>query len=79
MPLETVFEHLAKNELFRLSWGAKNSHGAEWVKLQAEYEERLDRMRREAMRSGWLNPQGVYGYWPAQSDGNELVVYDRLC
>jgi 5-methyltetrahydrofolate--homocysteine methyltransferase len=78
MPLETVFEHLAKNELFRLSWGAKNSHGAEWVKLQAEYEERLDRMRREAMRLGWLNPQGVYGYWPAQSDGNELVVYDPV-
>ncbi|MDD5370749.1 MAG: homocysteine S-methyltransferase family protein, partial [Anaerolineaceae bacterium] len=28
MPLEAVFDQLAKNELFRLSWGAKNSHGA---------------------------------------------------
>ena len=27
MPLGAVFQHLAKNELFRLSWGAKNTHG----------------------------------------------------
>jgi 5-methyltetrahydrofolate--homocysteine methyltransferase len=76
MPLEIVFQHLAKNELFRLSWGAKNTHGADWVKLQAEYEERLDGMRRQALVEGWLQPQGVYGYWPAQAEGDDLVVYD---
>jgi 5-methyltetrahydrofolate--homocysteine methyltransferase len=38
MPLEMVFQHLYKNELFRLSWGAKNTHGEEWEKLQAEFE-----------------------------------------
>jgi 5-methyltetrahydrofolate--homocysteine methyltransferase len=76
MPLEIVFQHLAKNELFRLSWGAKNTHGADWVKLQAEYEERLDGMRRQALVEGWLKPQGVYGYWPAQAEGDDLVIYD---
>jgi 5-methyltetrahydrofolate--homocysteine methyltransferase len=76
MPLEMVFQHLAKNELFRLSWGAKNTHGADWVKLQAEYEERLDDMRRQALVEGWLKPQGVYGYWPAQAEGDDLVIYD---
>ena len=76
MPLETIFEHLAENELFRLSWGAKNTHGAEWEKLQAEFEERLSAMQREARQEGWLNPQAVYGYWPAQADGNDLVLYD---
>ena len=49
MPLEVVFQHLAKNELFRLSWGAKNTHGEEWEKLQAEFEARLVKMRREAV------------------------------
>ncbi len=44
--------------------------------LQAEFEERLDRMRRQALQEGWLQPQGVYGYWPAQSEGNDLVVYE---
>ncbi len=76
MPLEVVFQHLAKNELFRLSWGAKNTHGAEWEKLSAEYEERLQFMLREARQEGWLQPQGVYGYWPAQSQGDALLVYD---
>jgi len=23
-----------------------------------------------------LRPRGVYGYWPAQSDGNDLIIYD---
>jgi len=76
MPLEIVFQHLYKNELFRLSWGAKNAHGKEWEKLQAEFETRLTQMQRQALRDNWLRPQAVYGYWPAQADGNELVVYD---
>ncbi len=76
MPLEAVLQHLFKNELFRLSWGAKNTHGEEWEKLQAQYEARLDAMRREALREGWLKPQGVYGYWPAQACGDELIVYE---
>ncbi len=76
MPLEMVFQHLSKRELFRLSWGARNTRGDEWEKLQAEYEQRLDAMKREALRTGWLKPQGVYGYWPAQADKNELVIYD---
>jgi len=28
------------------------------------------------VREGWLKPQGVYGYWPAQSEGDDLVLYD---
>ena len=48
MPLEIVFKHLTKNELYRLSWGAKNTHGEEWEKLQQEFETRLDRMTKQA-------------------------------
>ncbi|MFZ6031044.1 MAG: methionine synthase [Chloroflexota bacterium] len=75
MPLEAVFEHLNINELYRLSWGAKNTHGADWEKLKAEFDIRLAEMKREALRSGWLQPQGVYGLWPCQADGSELIVY----
>ncbi len=76
MPLELVFQCLSKNELFRLSWGAKNAHGEEWEHLQAEFEKRLAYMQKEAMRHGWLKPQGVYGYWPCQSEGDDLIIYD---
>jgi 5-methyltetrahydrofolate--homocysteine methyltransferase len=43
--------------------------------LEAEYEERLDKMTRQAIQEGWLRPQAVYGYWPCQADGNSLIVY----
>ena len=76
MPLESIFQHLFKNELFRLSWGAKNAHGEEWERLQVEFEQRLERMTRQALRENWLRPQAVYGYWPVQAQGDELVLYD---
>jgi len=76
MPLEIIFQHLFINELYRLSWGAKNAHGQEWEKLKAEFDSRLERMKREAMKAGWLKPQAVYGFFPCQSDGNELIIYD---
>jgi 5-methyltetrahydrofolate--homocysteine methyltransferase len=76
MPLPLVFDRLTKNELFRLSWGAKNTHGEEWEKMKAEFEVRLADMQKQAEKERWLAPQGVYGYWPAQADGNDLILYD---
>jgi 5-methyltetrahydrofolate--homocysteine methyltransferase len=76
MPLEFIFQHLFKNELFRLSWGAKNTHGEEWKKLQVEFEARLAKMQKEALENEWLQPQAVYGYWPCQSDGENLIIYN---
>jgi 5-methyltetrahydrofolate--homocysteine methyltransferase len=71
-----VAEHLSINELFRLSWGAKNTHGDDWVRLKADFTARLARMRKQAEAEGWLKPQGVYGYWPCQSEGDRLLIYD---
>ncbi|MGE5250818.1 MAG: methionine synthase [Bacteroidota bacterium] len=76
MPLEIVLKHLNLNELYRLSWGAKNAHGPEWEKLQEEFRSRLDHMSRDALREGWLKPQGVYGIFPCQSEGDDLLVYN---
>jgi 5-methyltetrahydrofolate--homocysteine methyltransferase len=76
LPLETVFGHLYINELYRLSWGAKNKKGEEWETIKNEFDARLARMKKDALDKKWLNPQGVYGYWPAQSEGDELIVFD---
>ena len=76
MPLEIVLQHLHKPELFRLSWGAKNTQGAEWRQLEAEFEERLLRMAKEAARAQTLQPQAVYAYLPANSDGDDLIVWE---
>ncbi len=76
MPLEMVLKHLNMNELYRLSWGAKNTHGKEWEKLKAEFDARLAKMTKEALKEGWLKPQAVYGYFACQSDGNDLIIYE---
>ncbi|MDO9302433.1 MAG: vitamin B12 dependent-methionine synthase activation domain-containing protein, partial [Anaerolineales bacterium] len=75
MPLEMVLKHLNINELYRLSWGAKNTHGKEWEKLKKEFDARLAKMTKEALKDGWLKPQAVYGYFPCQADGDELIIY----
>ncbi len=76
MPLQVVLQYLHKPELYRLSWGAKNKQGAEWEALEREFEARLARMSREALRDGTLKPQAVYGYFPVNSDGDSLIVWD---
>ena len=76
MPVEIVLQHIHKPELFRLSWGAKNAHGTEWEQLEAEFEARLEKMIRAAVREKSLRPQAVYGYFPVNSDGDDLVVWD---
>jgi 5-methyltetrahydrofolate--homocysteine methyltransferase len=76
MPLESVLKRLNRNELYRLSWGAKNTHGAEWEKMRAEFDSRLADMSREALREAWIRPQGVYGLFPCQSEGDQLIIYN---
>jgi 5-methyltetrahydrofolate--homocysteine methyltransferase len=74
--LQDVAARLDRNALYRLQWGAKNAKGAEWEKLKGEFDTRVRDMIREAERDGWLEPKVIYGYFPVQSSGNELIVYD---
>jgi len=76
MELQAVFEHLNINELYRLSWGAKNAHGEEWNKLKQEFDIRLEKMKAEALREKWLEPKAVYGLFPCQADGQNLIIFD---
>ncbi|MBL8097713.1 MAG: homocysteine S-methyltransferase family protein [Anaerolineales bacterium] len=76
MPLEIVLKHLNINELYRLSWGAKNTHGEAWVKMKADFDARLETMTKDALRFKWLKPQGVYGYFACQADGDDLIIYE---
>ncbi|WKZ41238.1 MAG: methionine synthase [Anaerolineales bacterium] len=77
MPLEMVLKHLNMNELYRLSWGAKNAHGEAWEKLKKEFDARLAKMTKEALKEGWLKPQAVYGYFACQADGDDLIIYEN--
>jgi 5-methyltetrahydrofolate--homocysteine methyltransferase len=74
--IEDVAECMDLNTLYRLHWGGK-AHGAEFERLvEQNFQPRLERMLREARQQRYLQPKAIYGYFPCQSSGNELIVYD---
>jgi 5-methyltetrahydrofolate--homocysteine methyltransferase len=77
IPIDEVFECLDLKSLFRLSWGAHKLHGAEYKRaVETELMPRLNRMRGEVRRLNILTPKVIYGYFPCQSQGNDVIVYD---
>jgi 5-methyltetrahydrofolate--homocysteine methyltransferase len=77
VPLDEVFKRLAQRSLFRLSWGGKGVHGEEWTKLlRDDFLPRLRRMQREAAAQRYLQPRAVYGYFPANSSGDDVILFD---
>jgi 5-methyltetrahydrofolate--homocysteine methyltransferase len=74
--IEDVAPCMDLNTLYRLHWGGK-AHGAEFTHLvESEFRPRLQRMLLEARQQRYLQPKVVYGYFPCQSQGNELIVYN---
>ena len=75
--LDDVWPHMDLNTLFRLQWGAKNAKGDDYRRLlDDEFMPRLRELQRDAKARGWLKPAIIYGYFPVQADGNDLIVYD---
>jgi 5-methyltetrahydrofolate--homocysteine methyltransferase len=74
IPLGELLPLLNRKSLFRVGWGARGATGPKWESLQARFEARLATMWSTA--GDYLQPQALYGYFPVQSDGDDLVVYD---
>ncbi|MFL5482133.1 MAG: methionine synthase [Gemmatimonadaceae bacterium] len=76
IPLDEVFDLLDLDELYRLQWGARGSGDAYKQTVKKEFEPALERLKKNAKQNGWIKPQVVYGYFPAQSKGNDVIIYD---
>jgi 5-methyltetrahydrofolate--homocysteine methyltransferase len=77
IPPAELFELIDLNTLYRLHWGAKNAKGEVWERLvREEYEPRLRRYQQDALAGGWLRTRGAYGFFPAASHDDALVVFD---
>ncbi|HEV2122039.1 MAG TPA: vitamin B12 dependent-methionine synthase activation domain-containing protein [Chloroflexota bacterium] len=75
--LDQLLPYIDRNTLFRHHWKYVIHDRAEWQrKVDTELEPRLRELWQDAKVKRWLKPQAIYGYYPAQADGNELVVYD---
>ena len=76
IPLNEVLDLLDLDELFRLQWGGRGSGESYETSVREMFKPTLARLREDATRNGWLRPQAVYGFFPVQSDGNSVIVYD---
>ncbi len=76
---DQVFPYLDRHVLFKLHWGGRGVKGEAWRELvegtseEEGFAPRLERMWRE---QDYLHPRARVGYFPANADGNELVVFD---
>jgi len=39
-------------------------------------KEEVDAFLSEAQEKGWIRPRGMYRFFPAQGDGNDILIYD---
>jgi 5-methyltetrahydrofolate--homocysteine methyltransferase len=79
IPLRAVARYVNENALFKGQWQFKQGKRAkeEYEAILKEtvrpaYEELLARCEAEKL----LAPQVVYGYFPCQSSGNDVVIYE---
>ena len=74
VPLDEVYPHLDTHVLFKLHWGGRGVKGEAWKKLiREDFRPRLERMWAS---QEYLHPKARLGYFPAYSEGNDLVVLD---
>jgi len=79
IPLEKIYEYINEIALFRGSWNVYKDRN----KPDSEYEELLkneiypefNELKLKAKREKLLVPKVIYGYFPCQSDGNDLIIY----
>src|SRR6266511_1853145 len=77
IPVRDIAAFLNESALFRGQWQLRPSGGAEgWEQLlETEARPRLRALLDQAIADQVLQPAVVYGYYPCNSDGNDLVVW----
>ena len=75
--LREVFSYINETALFKNQWQLKTASQSDYARLVEEkYRPILRELEDEVIRQGWFQPQAVYGWFPCQSAGNDVVIYD---
>ena len=81
IPLRAILPYINRTALYKLQWGVKfkDKTPAEYkIWAKSELDPILHRLIAQNEQEQILQPKAVYGYFPCQTVGNELIIYHSL-
>jgi 5-methyltetrahydrofolate--homocysteine methyltransferase len=75
--LNTVFQYINETALFKNQWQLKTASQEDYARLvEQKFRPILRDLEAEVNAADWFEPKVVYGYFPCQGEGNDLVIYE---
>jgi len=75
--LRDIFQYINDTALFKNQWQLKTASQEDYVRLvEQKFRPIKKQLEEEVIASGLFEPRVAYGYFPAQSDGNDVIVYE---
>ena len=76
--LREVFQYINDTALFKNQWQLKTASQEDYVRLvEQKFRPIKMQLQEEIIATGIFEPKVVYGYFPAQADGNDVIVYEE--
>ena len=76
--LRAALAYINETMLFQVQWGFRKQRRstADWrryveTEIRPIYRQLVERCQREAI----LQPRAIYGYWPCNADGDDLIIF----
>jgi 5-methyltetrahydrofolate--homocysteine methyltransferase len=77
--LREIFQYINDTALFKNQWQLKTASQEDYARLVEEkYRPIKKRLEEEVIAAGLFEPKVVYGYFPAQAAGNDVIVYQPV-
>jgi 5-methyltetrahydrofolate--homocysteine methyltransferase len=77
--LRELFPFINETALFKNQWQLKTASQEDYLRLvEQKFRPIKKQLEEEIIASGVLEPKAVYGYFPAQSEGNDVIVHDPI-
>ncbi|MBU6364528.1 MAG: B12-binding domain-containing protein, partial [Acidobacteria bacterium] len=75
--VDEMFARMDEKSLYKMSWGGRGQDDAEFERIVAEeFLPRRKEMEKRSIEDGWIVPRATYGYFPANRDGDAVVIFD---
>src|SRR5580704_14386524 len=75
--LREIFQYINETALFKNQWQLKTASQEDYGRLvETKYRPILKELEEEVIAAGWFEPKVVYGYFGAQGDGNDVIIYN---